>query len=42
MDAIVLANESYNPDDAVQKEFLTIIGKARKIYAKVKKKKKDG
>jgi Ca-activated chloride channel homolog len=42
MDAIVLANESYNPDDAVQKEFLTIVGKAKKIYAKVKRKKKDG
>ena len=41
-DAILLANDSHNPGDAVQTEFLTIIEKAKKIYAKAKKKKKDG
>jgi Ca-activated chloride channel homolog len=41
-DAIILANESYSPGDAVQTEFLTIIDKAKKIYAKTKKKKKAG
>ena len=38
-DAILLANESYNADDAVQKEFVAIVEKARKIYAKGRKKK---
>ncbi|MEO5591281.1 MAG: von Willebrand factor type A domain-containing protein [Chitinophagaceae bacterium] len=38
-DAIILANESYNPNDAVQKEFITIIEKAKKIYGKNKKRK---
>ncbi|MEP7277408.1 MAG: von Willebrand factor type A domain-containing protein [Bacteroidota bacterium] len=33
-DAIVLANESYNVNDAVQKEFVTLIEKAKKIYGK--------
>ncbi|HTE10869.1 MAG TPA: von Willebrand factor type A domain-containing protein [Chitinophagaceae bacterium] len=37
-DAIILANESYNANDAVQKEFITIVEKARKIYGKSKKK----
>ena len=38
-DAIILANESYNTNDAVQKEFITIVEKARKIYGKGKKRK---
>jgi Ca-activated chloride channel family protein len=37
-DTIILANESYNSNDAVQKEFITIVEKARKIYGKNKKK----
>ncbi len=38
-DAIILANESYNTNDAVQKEFITIVEKAKKIYGKGKKRK---
>ncbi|HTL09841.1 MAG TPA: von Willebrand factor type A domain-containing protein [Chitinophagaceae bacterium] len=38
-DAIILANESYNVNDAVQKEFISIVEKARKIYGKGKKRK---
>jgi Ca-activated chloride channel family protein len=37
-DTIILANESYDSNDAVQKEFITIVEKARKIYGKNKKK----
>jgi Ca-activated chloride channel family protein len=37
-DAIILANESYNSDDPVQKEFITLIEKAKKIYGKGRKK----
>ena len=37
MDAILLANESYNSNDAVQKEFIAIAEKAKKIYGKGKK-----
>ena len=37
-DAIILANESYNMDDAVQKEFLAIVEKAKKLYGKTRKK----
>jgi len=37
-DAMILANESYNVNDAVQKEFLTIIEKAKKLYGKKKRK----
>jgi Ca-activated chloride channel homolog len=37
-EAIVIANESYNINDAVQKEFITILEKAKKIYGKSKKK----
>jgi len=37
-DAMILANESYNANDAVQKEFLTIIEKAKKLYGKKKRK----
>ncbi|MFT3936581.1 MAG: von Willebrand factor type A domain-containing protein [Chitinophagaceae bacterium] len=36
-DAIILANESYNANDEVQKEFITIAEKAKKIYSKNKK-----
>ena len=36
-DAILLANESYNSNDAVQKEFIAIAEKAKKIYGKNKK-----
>jgi Ca-activated chloride channel family protein len=38
-DAIILANESYNTSDSVQKEFITIVEKARKIYGKARKRK---
>ncbi|MEO5684248.1 MAG: von Willebrand factor type A domain-containing protein [Chitinophagaceae bacterium] len=38
-DAIILANESHNANDAVQKEFITIVEKAKKIYGKGKKRK---
>ena len=42
-DAWLLANQSYNSNDAVQKEFLTLIEKAKKIYSRGKKRKKtDG
>lgn len=37
-DAIILANESHNVNDPVQKEFITLVEKAKKIYAKGKKK----
>ncbi len=39
-DAVILANESHNPGDALQTEFLNILDKAKKIYGKMKKKKK--
>lgn len=39
-DCLILANESYNTNDAIQKEFLTLVEKAKKIYSK-KKKNKD-
>ena len=38
-DTILLANESYNADDYSQKEFLTLVEKAKKIYGKNKKRK---
>ncbi|MEO6315879.1 MAG: von Willebrand factor type A domain-containing protein [Chitinophagaceae bacterium] len=38
-DALILANESYNTNDAVQKEFIGIVEKAKKIYGKNKKRK---
>ncbi len=38
-DTIILANESMNPDDSIQKEFLAIVEKAKKIYGKRKKRK---
>ena len=37
-DAIILANESHNSNDPVQKEFITLIEKAKKIYSKGRKK----
>ncbi len=40
-DAYTLANQSYNANDAVQKEFLTLIDKAKKIYARGKKRKRS-
>jgi Ca-activated chloride channel family protein len=39
-DCLLLTNESYNPNDAIQKEFLLLVEKAKKIYSK-KKKNKD-
>jgi Ca-activated chloride channel homolog len=39
---MILANESHNPGDALQTESLTIIDKAKKIYGKLRKKKKVG
>ena len=36
-DAIILANESHNDNDAMQKEFITLVEKAKKIYGKNKK-----
>jgi Ca-activated chloride channel homolog len=39
-DAIILANQSYNSKDAVQKEMIDLLEKAKKIYAKEKKRKK--
>jgi len=38
MDAIVMANESYDRLDPIQKEFVGILEKARKIYGKSRKK----
>lgn len=37
-DAIVLANDSYNVNDPLQKEFIAIVEKAKKIYARGRKK----
>ncbi|PWT75104.1 MAG: hypothetical protein C5B59_09645, partial [Bacteroidetes bacterium] len=39
-DLIDLANQSYDPEDVAQKEFITLAEKAKKIYAKEKKKRK--
>jgi Ca-activated chloride channel homolog len=39
-DAIDLANQNIDPDDLTEKEFVTLIEKAKKIYSKQKKKKK--
>jgi Ca-activated chloride channel family protein len=36
-DAIIAANETYDKNDPVQKEFIAIIEKAKKIYTKKKK-----
>ncbi len=40
-DVLDLASKSYNPSDAIQVEFLTMIEKAKKIYSKTRKKKKS-
>lgn len=40
-DVAALAERAHNPKDAVEKEFLTLVDKAKKIYAKSRKKKKD-
>ena len=39
-DVIALANESYDHADPVQKEFISIIEKAKKIYSRAKRKKR--
>jgi Ca-activated chloride channel homolog len=39
-DAIELATQSYDPKDEAQKEFISLIEQAKKIYAKVRKRKK--
>jgi Ca-activated chloride channel homolog len=39
-EVITLATESHNPEDAVQTEFLKILEHAKKIYGKVRKRKK--
>jgi Ca-activated chloride channel homolog len=36
-DAIILANASYNADDSVQKEFITLVEKAKKLYGRNRK-----
>ncbi len=38
-DAALIATEAHNPQDAIQKEFITMIAKAKKIYGNRKKKK---
>lgn len=40
-DIIILANNSYNNKDGVQAEFITMVEKAKKIYARYKKRPKD-
>jgi hypothetical protein len=35
-----LANSSFNPNDAIQTEFLGIIEKSKKIYGKIRKRKR--
>jgi Ca-activated chloride channel family protein len=37
-DTITLANQCFNPQDPLQKEFVELVEKARKIYAKEKRK----
>ena len=36
-DAILMAEQSSNPDDTMQQEFITLIEKARKIYGRRRK-----
>lgn len=38
-DAAIIANEAHNPQDAIQKEFISMIAKAKKIYGNKRKKK---
>jgi Ca-activated chloride channel family protein len=40
-DAAILADEAHNPQDAIQKEFISMITKAKKIYGNKRKKKQD-
>ncbi len=40
-DVIIMANQAVNPDDPLQKEFVTLLEKAKKIYARKKRKKGD-
>jgi Ca-activated chloride channel family protein len=40
-DAAILADESHNPKDAIQNEFLNMIAKAKKIYGNKRKKKQE-
>lgn len=40
-DALILANQSYNQKDAVQKEMIELMEKAKRIYAKEKKRKRS-
>ncbi|HTE26268.1 YfbK domain-containing protein [Flavitalea sp.] len=40
-DIIILANNSYNRKDAVQKEFITMVEKAKKIYSKYRKRSRE-
>jgi len=37
-DVIVMAEQSYNPADAVQKEMIDLVEKAKKIYSKKRRK----
>lgn len=37
-DAIILAHQTHNPQDPLQKEFVGMIEKAKKIYSKIRKK----
>ena len=39
-DAVIMANECYSNQDPLQKEFLDLLEKAKKIYAKQKRKKR--
>lgn len=39
-DVIDIATESHNPQDAIQKEFIEMVEKSKKIYSKSRKKKK--
>ena len=38
-DAAMIADESHNPQDAIQKEFISMIAKAKKIYGNKRKRK---
>ena len=40
-DAAILADESHNPQDAIQNEFISMIAKAKKIYGNKRKRKQD-
>jgi Ca-activated chloride channel homolog len=40
-DVIIMASQAVSPDDPLQKEFVTLLEKAKKIYSRKKKKKGD-